>query len=143
MLAGCGGGEDVGQVGGVRGGDDHGVDVRTGEERLDRRFGFGSELGGEGRGAGAAGDGHQGGTAGGLFRDRHGMDVGHPARADHPEPDGHSGAPSAAGLAAVPARGVPPAPARPSRATARCAAPPSVISPSSLATVTIWKPWSR
>ncbi len=92
----CGGrGQDVGQVGGVRRGDHHGVDVRASEECLDRGFVFGPEFGGEGRGAGPTGDGHQGGSTSGLFGDGHGMDVGHPARADHPEPDGHSGAPSA------------------------------------------------
>ena len=112
------------------------------EERLDRRLSFGAEFGGEGRGAGAAGDGHQAGSTGGLFRDGHGVDVGHPAGTDHPEPDGHSGAPSE-GLAAGFAAWFWLASASPSRATARCAAPPSVISPSSLATVTIWKPWSR
>ncbi len=141
VLAGGGRGQDVGQVRGVRRGDHHGVDVGASEERLDRGFGFRPELGGEGRGAGPAGDGHQAGSTGGLFRDGHGMDMGHPARADHPEPDGHSGAPSPAALWL--AAGLRPAPASPSRATARCAAPPIVISPSSLATVTIWNPWSR
>ena len=89
VLAGRGRGQDVGQVRGVRGRDDHRVDVRPLEQGLDRRLRLGAELRRQGRRAGAARDRHDPGPARLLLGDGHGVDVGHLARPDQPEPDRH------------------------------------------------------
>ena len=86
VLAGSGRQQGQGQVGGMRRGDDHDIDVRVSDQRLRRGQRRCPELSGESGRTGTAGHGHQP-TPGHLGRQGIAIDASHIARAKDPEAD--------------------------------------------------------